>query len=366
LLRHRVRFYQARRRRRVGAALAAVVFCTGCTATGSDPDSEGLVLVRVIGPSKEIVRVRLSDGAEQRVTSTPERDETWPYWSPIAKRLVFQAAEGSSRSDLVLWSAEEGEELLAQTTQRDERWPAWSPTTAALVFAFRGRQPPAGLGVHNAESGRARLAARSGADDYFLRPSFSPDGTHLVAQRRIDERQSSLLWIVPMSGTARPLTRDPAWFDLKPFFDRTGARVIFSRRPVDGGPMDVMSVTTEGSDLRGHASLPDANDHSARPSPTRDEIVFVSNREGVPAVYLASLPDGPPRRLSGAEGMALAPRWSPDGEKIVMTTAPEGAASPSLSNPESLETSRVQVIDRTGQVLLDVPGLMPSWMEPWR
>ena len=126
-----------------------------------------------------------------------------------------------------------------------------------------------------------------------------------------------------------------------------------------------MSVALDGSGLRSHASLPEASDHSARPSPRRDEIVFVSNREGLPAVYLASLPDGAPRRLSAKQGMALAPRWSPDGEKIAMTTAPEGAVAPTLSQPESLETSRVVVVDREGTVLLDVPGLMPSWMAPW-
>ena len=41
-------------------------------------------------------------------------------------------------------------------------------------------------------------------------------------------------------------------------------------------------------------------------------------------------------------------------------------AEPQLVDRQSLANTRVVVIDRTGAVRLDVPGLMPDWMPPWR
>ena len=45
--------------------------------------------MRVVDGSREILRIRLSDAAERAVTATPEREESWPYWSSSAGRLVF-------------------------------------------------------------------------------------------------------------------------------------------------------------------------------------------------------------------------------------------------------------------------------------
>jgi len=78
------------------------------------------------------------------------------------------------------------------------------------------------------------------------------------------------------------------------------------------------------------------------------------------------LETGEVRRLGELDGTAFAPRWSPDGELLAVTVAPPGAAEPRLADRQSLANARVVVIDRTGAVRLDVPGLMPDWMPPWR
>jgi Tol biopolymer transport system component len=340
------------------------VACTDATP-GLRTPSGGVVLVRVVNGSNELVGVRLSDGAERQLTATPDRQETWPYWSEVAQRLVFQVSSGGRGSDLVLWSPQSGETPLAPTPQREERWPAWSPRSASLVYAFRGGRPPAGLALLETESLETRLAAATGPNDYPLRPSFAPDGRRLVAQRRGPEGSGSQLWLVEPDGGSGLLTRDPAWFDMKPFFDRHGTRIIFTRRRGARGPGDVASIAVAGGEVRTHASLPDADDHSGRPSPTRDELAFVSDRDGASSVYLASLPDGPPRRLTKGDRNVFAPRWSPDGEKLAVITTSAGEREPRLADRRSLERTRVLVLDREGRLLLDVPGVMPSWMTPW-
>jgi Tol biopolymer transport system component len=183
-------------------------------------------------------------------------------------------------------------------------------------------------------------------------------------QRR-GETRGSALWISAPEGPAKPLLDDEQWFHMKPFFARDGQRVFFSRRPARGGPRNVMSVSLDGKELRSHSSLPDADDHSARASPSRDEIIFVSDRDGPPAVYLAELPDGAARRLSPRDSEAFAPRWSPDGELVVASHTKAGAPPPRLNDPDSLAATRVFVLDRKGRVLLDAPGMMPDWMPEW-
>ena len=41
------------------------------------------------------------------------------------------------------------------------------------------------------------------------------------------------------------------------------------------------------------------------------------------------------------------------------------APAPRLSDPASLASTRVRVLDRDGQVLFDAPGFNVDWMPPW-
>ena len=348
----------------LGAAL--VCACSPPPAATGRSASEGLVFVRIVDGSNELIRLRLADGAEQALTSTPEREETWPYWSSVARRLVFQVSHGGSDSDLVLWSPEAGETPLVETPRSQERWPAWSPRRAALVYAFRGGRPAAGLAIADLETGKRRIAARSQPRDFFFRPSFSPDGSWIVAQRHGPSGTGSHLWLIEIGSRPRPLARDPAWFDMKPCFSRDGERVIFSRRRNAGGPRDVVSVARDGSDLRTLASSAEADDHSAQPSPVRDEIVFVSDRDGQPEIFLADLDGSHVHKLTRGGLRAFAPRWSPDGSRLVFTATEPGAPDPRLNDRANLGDTRVVVLDREGNQLIDVAGFMPEWMPSWQ
>jgi len=304
------------------------------------------------------------------VTRTPGREEAWPYWSEPAGRVVFEVSTAlqGAPSDLVLWDPRTGsEEPLAATPAREERWPAWAPDRPALAFAFRGGEPPSGISVFELDAGRATLAARGGAGDFFLRPSWSPDGARIVAQRRAADGSGSALWIVEPGGDARALTDDPAWFDWKPYFTRDGSAVVFSRRPAGGGSGVVAMIPVGGGESRLLPVGVDGSLHSARPSPTRDEIAFVAESAGTAVVLLADLAGGRARALTrAAERQAFAPRWSPDGERLVVTTSPPGAPLPRLSDSDALAEAAVLVLDREGNELFEAPGMMPDWMPPWR
>jgi Tol biopolymer transport system component len=330
--------------------------------------SDGLVFVGVVDGSTEVMRVRISDGAVRAVTSTADRGERWPYWSGGARRVVFQRTDPSGRleSDLVLWDPEtEHETELPPTPHREERWPSWSPDGWSLVYAFRGGRPKSGVALLDLRTRKTTLIARSDRDGFFLRPNFSPDGRLLVAQRRIPENRGSNLWILSATAPPRPLTTEPDWYDMKAWFTRDGSRIIYNRRPVTGGASDVVSIAVDGEDQRTIAGS-EADEHSARPSPTRDEIAFVSNRDGSSDVFLAHLDGSSPRNLWPNPGHnELAPRWSPDGERIVATSVPEDAGDFGSLSDSAPEQAHLVVLDRGGNLLLDTPGLMADWMPPW-
>jgi Tol biopolymer transport system component len=330
--------------------------------------SEGLVFIRVVDGSLEVMRARISDGEVRAVTSTADRSERWPYWSDGARRLVFQLTDPNDprKSDLVLWDPEtERETELTPTPRREERWPSWSPDGRSLAYAFRGGRLRGGVALTDFRERKTIAIARSGRRDFFLRPNFSPDGRLLVAQRRIPENQGSNLWILSATAPPRRLTTDPDWHDMKAWFTRDGSRIVYTRRPVAGGVFDVVSAAVGGGDLRTIAGS-EANEHSARPSPSPDEIAFVSDRDGSSDVFLADLDGGSLRNLWPAElRNELAPRWSPDGERIVATSIPENIGDFGSMKIAAFEHAHVVVLDREGKLLLDTPGLMADWMPPW-
>jgi Tol biopolymer transport system component len=317
----------------------------------------------------DLVRARLESGELQVPWPTPQQSESWPAWSDRAGRLVFQVGEPGTRTRADLWSWRPGDAApapIATTPRRDEGWPAWSPTAPELAFAFRGDARTAGVAIlaFGAAAPVVLPLAEAAPGSWFLRPRFAPDGASLVVQRRA--AGSSSLWILSRGAEPRALTRDPAGFDLKAAFTRDGARVLFTRRPAAGGPQDVASVDLRGGDLRLHASAPGSDDHAGTPSPARDEIALISDRDGNHELYLAALPDGPARRLTHTpEWNEEAPQWSPDGERLAVTVAPAGAAPPRTRSPDSLADARVRVLDREGRVRFEAPGLMPEWMPAW-
>jgi Tol biopolymer transport system component len=126
------------------------------------------------------------------------------------------------------------------------------------------------------------------------------------------------------------------------------------RLPVEGGsPLPVVAGP--------------ADEHSARPSPTRGELAFVSNEGGAANVFILSLAGGGVRNLHPTTTLHLfAPHWSPDGDRIAVTAMKNDGRGVRAISHGDLADLRVMVFDREGKQLFDQPGAMPDWMPPWR
>jgi len=289
--------------------------------------------------------------------------------------VLFEATPRGGLSDLHLLDPASGRETaLTRTADREERWPAWAPDGSALAFAFRGGSPGAGIALRERGARgfvRARDLASSEPPLLYLRPEFSPDARLLVAQkRRSPDDANSDLWLLERGGSSPPraLVSDPAWHQFKAAFSRDGARVIFSRRAAAGGAQSIWSVPTAGGAPQPLQLDARFDQHSARPSPTRDELAFSADRGGNGShdLYLSDLSGGGIRALcASAEQDEYAPRWSPDGERLVAIRARRGRL-PRLADPESLRDTRIAVFDRSGALLHETPGFMADWMPPWQ
>jgi Tol biopolymer transport system component len=357
-------------RRRLALLVAAgALACGGGAQAPQGSASDGLVFVRLVDGAYELFAARIGDGAERQLTDTPDRNESWPTWAAQAGRLLVQTAPVSERpraaGDLLLMDPASGAETpLAATPDRVEQWHQVSPDGAYAAFAFR-RERGGGVALADLRSGAIREIARTGPGRLYLRPHFAPDGERLVAQRRGDGRGSHL-WILAPESAPRALTADPDWIDLKGWFTRDGARIVYTRRPAAGGPHELASIAADGS--APHA-LPaaGANAHSAQPSPKRDEIAYVASRGPGSEVFLAGISGEGARALTDTpERNEFAPRWSPDGERLVVTVSPVEEGVPRLVDPEGLARTRIVVLDRSGRTLFETAGFMPDWMPPWR
>jgi Tol biopolymer transport system component len=353
---------------------AALVFAALATCChGADPAglgaagarSGGLVFVKQVDGQADLARARVEDGAVLSLCATPEREERWPYWSDVARRLVFQARPygPALQTDLVFWDPESGEEaILASTPARDERWPTWSPVAPRLAYAYKQPGVPSGIVLYDLVTKRSEVLASVAVPGFFLRPAFSSDGRRLIAQQRAGQSPETHLWILESGRAPRRVTGEPGAIDTKARFTPDGRTVLFSRQMEPGGARDLFRLDLETGVQERFASLPSADDHSAWPSPVRDEIAFVSNRDGARDVFLLDLADGEPRNLTRTpeidEGVPL---WSPDGDRLVILRRPptEPGWRPSA------EETHIAVIDREGHLLFETQGMMADWMPAW-
>ena len=349
-------------------ATLALVACSGQDPVlGLEgPRSGGLIFVRQAGGGSDLARARLSDGAVVSVRRTPDRKERWPYWSDAAQRVAFLSRAYDSRDphmDVQLWDPVSGVEVaLTPTPDRDERWPTWSPVAPHLVYVFRRHRGASGLVRYDVETGKTTPLARTSPLDLYLRPAFSPDGRRLVAQRRTGPDSAARLWILEPGRDPQPLPYVAGAMDTKARFTRDGSRILFTHRIAEGGPRRLLRVDPATSVVEPMASHPESDDHSAWPSPTRDEISFISDRDGSRDVFLLE-EGGTPRNVTRSpEWDEGAPIWSPDGERLVVLRFPPRNGREGTLDPAAL---RLLVIDRQGRALFETQGQMADWMPAW-
>lgn len=327
--------------------------------------SSGLVFARQVEGNRELFRARLSDGTVRRLTETPRREETWPAWSEKARTLVYatRPSRGRGTEDILLWSANEDEpEVVFRAA--GQTWYAWSPVEPTLVAAYP--EPEADRVVVELDTRSRevrRIAAAEGDVGYFYRPDFSPDGRLVVLHRWLRGRVH--LYLREADGSPYRISEPEVVYDYHARFTRESRSVVFDRGRTKGSPADVMLLSLEDDSLRNLTESPEHDDHSPYASPTRDEIAYVSDRGGQSDLYIVNYSTGKERRLTEtSEVSERMPRFSPDGERLVVMRVPADLSPWEARNTDG--KGEVAVVDREGRELFSTEGMSPAWMPPWR
>ena len=273
-----------------------------------------------------------------------------PEWMPDGKYVVVSRAraffgleklwlyhvDGGTGIEMVGGGG--GQRMLGATVDAEGRY-IWYAERFG-TWQYNAIFPQYQLWVYDRRTGtRTPMTSRYGS---AFRPALSPDGERLAYASREDADTGIRLRDLD-SGEERwlayPVQRDDqestASMDVHPgyaFTPDSEALVIsygggIWRVPVDGGeptaiPFTVNAEIAIGPEVEFEYPIEDTPTfivkqiRNTRPSPDGSRIAFTA----LDRLYVAELPDGTPRRLTGDEVGEYHPVWSPDGGSVAYVT----------------------------------------------
>ena len=260
---------------------------------------------------------------------------------PALGRFVFATPAGS------LYTMGRDGKRLRQLTSRGDREPRWSPDGTRIAFArLRGlNRTAAQVMVINANGSGVRELARGA-----FGPAWSPNGRSLVIWSRI----------VATRSRSASLTKPAQASD-------------------SSGSLFLLSLTSRNllPILRRQGSCPDFVEHSPAFSPRGNEIAYVTGEpsehiRAVPAAGVTRQCTGPfdapfhpaERAITEASPLAeasrfvSAPRWSPDGRRLLYVERLGPRPGFPYGGPD-----RIYVVPSTaGTRRLIAEGTDPTWV----
>jgi len=313
----------------------------------------------------------------ERITAHPA-DDRYPAWSADGSTLAFTRIDGRTCDIMLMSMADRRERRLAACGNFEEPRLSWSRDGDWLVESFapgtdpiRGWQiarvatangvretltlpPPGTLGDHSptVSPDGSRIAFVRGINgataDIFMMPigggsptrltfdnqdlvglDWSADGGSLVYAT--DRAGGYTIWRVGTDGTNPTLVVGGAAKLKHPSVARGSGRVTYESWSYEINLWEapiVNRLDLEGdltATLRPTVQTSDQWNHSPELSPDERQIAFVSTRSGNAEVWVANRDGDQARQLSKfGRAPIRAPRWSPDGSRILISATVNG------------------------------------------
>lgn len=285
----------------IPAAGAAVVLA-GCSGGGA---KRLIVYEAAQGTTVNVYTIDPASGTTRQLTHGTSFDGN-PAWSPDRKRIIFASQrDGQQQNDLYTMAADGGDvRRLTNTPDAGEYSPKYAPGGATIAYV-RTAKDGWSLWVMNADASGQRQVAGPFAFAEF--PSWTHDGTavYFSAIERAGAGET-------YSGPAEILSADVATGEVRtrietggpavcPHFSRDGKRLTYAttgtNNDLDIFAHDMASDDTSGAHDTKLTTDP-ARDDYGNPSPDDRTMVFVSDRDGNPELYLMDRDGANPRRIT--------------------------------------------------------------------
>lgn len=320
-----------------------------------------------------------------------------PVWFPDGQRIAYfrQSTEGDCEIVALDLRTKQRERLVDCARSPGARFDL-SPDGRTLVYAGTVRpQFPAGLVARDLTTGKERVLTTPTPDlGNDLSPRFSPDGASVAFLR--GTQSSREVWTIAMSegaearntgsprgpsyglawlGPRGPLLVSADWFGqraLNRLDLATRAAAMVGGRGARSVDVDrAGNLVFESAVYSANLFLVDPANPATPPrelwpstrytnqpefSPDGSRVLFISNRDGAGAVYVAAV-DGAPKRVLGADEFSyMRPHWSRDGRSIyaVRLTRREDGERVQQAVRVNADTGSVEVLPAFGAHVYDV------------
>jgi TolB protein len=272
------------------------------------------------------LRVWHPDRRVETVIAGAVRNATW---SPDGNSVAFERITklGSTEHLIPASSPDTQFDLLMS-----EPFPAFSPDGSKLLYSQYGRTKSVATGVESASAGNTSVEIMSdrGSDKrtLFQREGFSaysavwsPSGDEIALSVgryfRAPGLPSAQIALIKPDGSNFRLIVDDTLNNGFPSWSRDGSRLVFKR----GKQLVTMSLAD-----RTITPLTDGAHYDNFPqwSPTRDLIMFTTDRDGDFELYTIRHDGTDRRRLTNMKGNDAHSSWCSDGNWIVFSSARHG------------------------------------------
>jgi TolB protein len=179
------------------------------------PDGTRVAFMSTRDGDPDIYVMNRDGSAPRRLTTAPGRD-AHPFWSPDGTRIVFQSPREEGQTRLFVMNAD-GSAQRALTANRGFcGMPAWSPDGRHILFQCSDDAvPPIEAPWHGGAPDIYRLTVAGGDLRRLTRlglgpalPWYSPDGSTILFQRRVDDGWR--IWMMGADGSnPRPIALAP-------------------------------------------------------------------------------------------------------------------------------------------------------------
>lgn len=260
----------------------------------------------------------LAGGETRRVTET---DAVQPNWSPTGRRIAFWGVKGGGQRDIWTVSAQGGEPVTVTDDAALDWNPIWSPDGHYLYFVSDrgGSMNLWRVPIEEASGkllGEFEPVTTPATNSGYV--SFSRDGRRLV-YAQIDNKIN--LQQVSFDPAKSKIEAPPVWITqgsriaTDPCLSPDGEWLVFGETGDD--QEDLFMIRTDGTDLR-QLTNDKYKDRAPRWSPNGRRILFFSDRSGRYEYWMINPDGGGLEQFSYTSGPgAQRAVWSPDGLRLL-------------------------------------------------